>query len=63
MKEILIDESKGFRSRAIKITDDIVQIITEYWHLSAKKWMLFGTKTITIDEYEALKKLFEGGEK
>jgi len=57
----MIEEFEIYRKRAIKVTDDLVEIVMEFYDIKRERWDDIEHKLIYRDEYEALKKLFEGG--
>jgi len=60
MEKILISQSQNSRTYAVKINENMVQIIEEFWQPGSSFCTFFNSKIILREEYEALKKLFEG---
>jgi len=60
MEKILISQSQNSRTYAVKINENMVQIIEEFWQPGSSFCAFFNSKIILREEYEALKKLFEG---
>ena len=63
MQQVMIEELEIYRKRAIKIANDLIEIVVELYDVEEERWDDIECKLIYRDEYEALKKLFEGGEK
>ena len=60
MERILISQSQNSRTYAVKINENMVQIVEEFWQSENSFCTFFNSKIILREEYEALKKLFEG---
>jgi len=63
MQQVMIEELEIYRKRAIKVTNNLVEIVVEFYDVEEERWDDIEHKLIYKDEYEALKKLFEGGKK
>jgi len=63
VQQVMIEELEIYRKRAIKIANDLIEIVVELYDVEEERWDDIECKLIYRDEYEALKKLFEGGEK
>ena len=63
MKKILISQSQNSRTYAVKINENKVQIVEEFWQPRSSFCTFFNSKIILREEYEALKRLFEGEQK
>jgi len=61
MQQVMIEELEIYRKRAIKVTNNLVEIVVEFYDVEEERWDDIEHKLIYKDEYEALKKLFEGG--
>ncbi len=60
MKEVIISQDQNSKIYAIKIDENIAQIIEEIRHPEDGSCLFFSSKIVLRKEYEALKKLFEG---
>ena len=63
MEKILISQSQNSRTYAVKINENMVQIVEEFWQSENSFCTFFNSKIILREEYEALKRLFEGEQK
>ena len=63
MERILISQSQNSRTYAVKINENMIQIVEEFWQSENSFCTFFNSKIILREEYEALKKLFEGKQK
>ena len=60
MEKVLISQNQNSRTYAVKINENMVQIVEEFWQPESSFCTFFNSKIILREEYEALKKLFEG---
>ena len=60
MEKVLISQNQNSRTYVVKINENMVQIIEEFWQPGSSFCTFFNSKIILREEYEALKKLFEG---
>ena len=61
MKQIIIFENEIYRERAIKDRNSVT-IVREFKDIDTGRWEDIEQKIITKEEFEAIKKLFEGKE-
>lgn len=59
-EEIVIVETEQFRKRAIKLSEDVVEIVEEFLNPFKKKYEVHLRFYVNKEEYRALKELFEG---
>ena len=61
MKQIIIFENEIYRERAIKDRNSVT-LVKEFKNIDTGQWEDIEQKIITKEEFEAIKKLFEGKE-
>ena len=60
MKEVIINKESDYRIRIVQLEENSVLITKEFWDKYLNKWVDFSSKMITREEYEGMKKIFEG---
>ena len=60
MKEIVISKEDDYRIKITQLDEETVLIVKEFWDDRLNKWIDYSSKMITKEEYEGLKKFFEG---
>ena len=60
MKEVIINKESDYRIRIVQLEENSVLVTKEFWDDRLNKWIDYSSKMITREEYEGLKKFFEG---
>ena len=60
MKEVIISKEDDYRIKITQLDEETVLIVKEFWDDRLNKWIDYSSKMITKEEYEGLKKFFEG---
>ena len=60
MKEVIISKEDDYRIKITQLDEETVLIVKEFWDDRLNKWIDYSSKMITREEYEGLKKFFEG---
>jgi len=60
MKEVIISKEDDYRIKIAQLDEETVLIVKEFWDDRLNKWIDYSSKMITREEYEGLKKFFEG---
>ena len=60
MKEVIINKEDDYRIKITQLDEETVLIVKEFWDDRLNKWIDYSSKMITKEEYEGLKKFFEG---
>ena len=60
MKEVIISKEDDYRIKIAQLDEGTVLIVKEFWDNRLNKWIDYSSKMITREEYEGLKKFFEG---
>jgi len=60
MKEVIISRENDYRIKITQLDEETALITKEFWDDRLNKWIDYSSKMITKEEYEGLKKFFEG---
>ncbi len=60
MKEVIISREDDYRIKITQLDEETALITKEFWDDRLNKWIDYSSKMITKEEYEGLKKFFEG---
>ena len=60
MKEVIVNKESDYRIRIVQLEENSVLVTKEFWDDRLNKWIDYSSKMITREEYEGLKKFFEG---
>ena len=63
MKEVIISREDDYRIKITQLDEETALITKEFWDDRLNKWIDYSSKMITKEEYEGLKKFFEGQKK
>ena len=60
MREVIINKGSDYRIKITQLDEETVLVMKELWDDRLNKWIDYSNKMITREEYEGLKKFFEG---
>ena len=60
MREVIINKGSDYRIKITQLDEETVLVMKELWDDRLNKWIDYSSKMITREEYEGLKKFFEG---